>query len=597
MGMFIAVVPNRKSRPTILLCETFREDGKVRNRTLANLTDWAPEKIVAFSAALDSVRSGNVGTGMIEVLETIPHGHVHALLGTLRRLGLESALLTRRCRERDLVTAMIVARVLDPASKLSTARGFGHTTLGEALAVADAKPEELYQALDWLLGRQEAIEAKLAKRHLVDGSLLLYDLTTVWFEGATCELGKFGHSTIRAANRTACEAWRPRRGEDEVRVKEGRSNKLQILVGLLCNREGIPVSIQVFEGNAAETGTLEGQLQKVRERFGLKHIVFIADRGILRSVRIKEDLEPLGLDWITAIRKPAIRELIQQGAFQPSLFEQVDFAEIEDPAYPGERLLVFRNPMLAHDRARRREELLDRTEQELRAIQDGVIREHRPLKGEDQIGLKVGSVLNRFNVGRFFDLTITDHRFGFHRKAAQIREDAALDGFYVIRTSLSRDVMDGPEAVQAYKGLAKVETAFKQMKTEDLEIRPIYHRLADRVKAHVFLCMLAYYVEWHLRRDLAPMLFGEGDPRLAQAQRKSPVEPAKPSPATKAKRGRKRTEEGFMVQNFRGLLKSLATISLCTCQATGSKLLPFKRYTQSSPYQKRALDLLQLTPP
>ena len=573
MDMFIAVVPNRKSRPTILLRETYREDGKVRNRTLANLTDWAPEKIAALASALDAARSGNVGTGMIELLATIPHGHVHAVLGTLRRLELEQVLLTRRCRERDLVAAMIVARVLDPGSKLSTHRAFGHTTLGEAMEVADAKPEELYTALDWLLARQEAIEAKLAKRHLVDGSLLLYDLTTVWFEGDKCELGKFGHS------------------------KEGRSNKLQILVGLLCNREGIPVSIQVFEGNASETGTLEGQIQKVRERFGLKHIVFIADRGILRSVRIKEDLGPLGLDWITALRKPAIRELIQKGAFQPSLFEQVDFAEIEDPAYPGERLIVCRNPILAHDRARRREELLSRTEKELKGIQDSVNRETRPLHGKDQIGLKVGGLLNRFNVGRFFDLTITDHRFAFHRKEAQIHEDAALDGFYVIRTSLDKQTMDAAETVMAYKGLAKVETAFKQMKTEDLEIRPIYHRLADRVKAHVFLCMLAYYVEWHLRRDLAPLLFGEGDSRLAEAQRRSPVEPARPSAPTKAKRGRKRTEDGFMVHNFRDLLRDLASLSLCTCQATGSKLPPFKRYTQPSPYQKRAFDLLQLTPP
>jgi len=559
--------------PTILLRETYREDGKVRNRTLANLTDWAPEKIAALASALDAARSGNVGTGMIELLATIPHGHVHAVLGTLRRLELEQVLLTRRCRERDLVAAMIVSRVLDPGSKLSTHRAFGHTTLGEVMDVADAKPEELYTALDWLLARQEAIEAKFAKRHLVDGSLLLYDLTTVWFEGDKCELGKFGHS------------------------KEGRSNKLQILVGLLCNREGIPVSIQVFEGNASETGTLEGQIQKVRERFGLKHIVFIADRGILRSVRIKEDLGPLGLDWITALRKPAIRELIQKGAFQPSLFEQVDFAEIEDPAYPGERLIVCRNPILAHDRARRRDELLSRTEKELKGIQDSVNRETRPLHGKDQIGLKVGGLLNRFNVGKFFDLTITDHRFAFHRKEAQIHEDAALDGFYVIRTSLDKQTMDAAETVMAYKGLAKVETAFKQMKTEDLEIRPIYHRLADRVKAHVFLCMLAYYVEWHLRRDLAPLLFGEGDSRLAEAQRKSPVEPARPSAPTKAKRGRKRTEEGFTVHNFRDLLRDLASLSLCTCQATGSKLPPFKRYTKPSPYQKRAFDLLQLTPP
>jgi transposase len=571
--MFITVVPNRKSRPTILLRETFREDGKVRNRTLANLTDWAPEKIAALAAALDSARSGNVGTGMIELLETVPHGHVHAVLGTLRRLGLEQVLLTRRCRERDLVTAMIVARVLDPGSKLSTHRSFGHTTLGEVLDVAEAKPEELYKALDWLLSRQEAIEAKLAKRHLEEGSLLLYDLTSVYFEGENCELGEFGHS------------------------KEGRKGKLQILVGLLCNREGIPISVQVFKGNAAETGTLEQQIQKVRDRFCLKHIVFVADRGILRSVRIKEDLEPLGLDWITALRKPAIRELIQKGAFQPSLFEQVDFAEIEDPAYPGERLIVCRNPILAHDRARRREELLSRTEKELKVIQDSVNRTTRPLRGEDQIGLKVGAVLNHFNVGRFFDLTILEQRFAFHRKDTQIREDAALDGLYVIRTSLGKQVMNSAETVMAYKGLAKVETAFKLMKTEDLEIRPIFHRLADRVKAHVFLCMLAYYVEWHLRRDLAPLLFGEGDPRLAEAQRKNPVEPAKSSAPTKAKRGRKRTEDGFMVSNFRDLLRDLASLSLCTCQTTGSKLPPFKRYTQPSPYQKRAFDLLQLSPP
>jgi transposase len=573
MGMFIAVVPNRNSRPTILLRETYREDGKVRNRTLANLTDWAPEKIAALSAALEAARSKEAPAGMVDILETVPHGHVHAVLGTLRRLGLEQVLLTRRCRERDLVTAMIVARVLDPGSKLSTHRSFSRTTLGEILDVADAKPEELYQALDWLLARQEAIEAKLAKRHLVDGSLLLYDLTSVYFEGEACELGRFGHS------------------------KEGRKDKLQILVGLLCNREGIPISIQVFEGNAAETGTLEQQIQKVRERFGLERIVFVADRGILRSVRIKEDLAPLGLDWITALRKPAIRELIQKGAFQPSLFEQVDFAEVEDPAYPGERLVVCRNPILAYERARRREELIGRTEQELQAVQDSVNRETRPLRGEDKIGLKVGAVLNHFNAGRFFDLTITNDRFGFHRNEALIREDAALDGFYVIRTSLDRQAMGAAEAVLAYKDLSKVEAAFRQMKTEDLEIRPVFHRLADRVKAHVFLCMLAYYIEWHLRRDLAPLLFGEGDPRLAAAQRTSPVQAAKPSPATKAKRGRKRTEDGFMVHNFRDLLRDLASLSLCTCHATGTKLPPFKRTTQPSPYQKRAFDLLQLSPP
>jgi transposase len=540
--------------------------------TLANLTSWSPEKIAALSIALDSARSGNAApVGDFEILESIPHGHVHAVLGTMRRLEVEPLLLARRCRNRDLVTAMIAGRVVDPASKLATTRGFGHCSLGEALDVEGAKPDELYKALDWLLSRQEAIEAKLAKRHLTEGSLLLYDLTTVYFEGKTCELGRFGHS------------------------KEGRNDKLQILVGLLCNREGIPVSVQVFQGNAAETGTLSEQIQKVRDRFNLRHIVFVADRGILRSVRLKNDLEPLGLDWITALRRPAIRELIQKGAFQPSLFEEVDFAEIEDSEYPGERLIVCRNPMLAQDRARRRKELLARTEKDLKEIQDAVNRERRPLRGQDQIGIKVGEVLSRSRTARFFELTITDSRFAFHRKEQDLREDAALDGFYVLRTSLAPESMATPDAIHAYKGLSKVETAFKLMKTEDLEIRPVFHRLANRVKAHVFLCMLAYYVEWHMRRDLAPLLFGEEDPTAAEAQRKSPVAKARLSPKTHAKKGLKRTEDGLPVQNFRGLLKNLATCARLTFQQ--GKLPPFKRTTQPTDYQKRVFDLLQIPAP
>jgi transposase len=570
--MFIAVVPNRKSKPTILLRETYREDGKVRNRTLANLTSWPPEKIAALSAALDSVRSGDVApSGDFEILESIPHGHVHAVLGVMRRLEMEPLLLARRCKERDLAMAMIAGRIIDPASKLATTRGFGHCTLGEMLGVEGTKPDDLYMALDWLLSRQEAIEAKLAKRHLTDGSLLLYDLTTVYFEGKSCELGRFGHS------------------------KEGRNNKLQILVGLLCNRDGIPISVQVFEGNASETGTLSDQIQKVRERFGLKHIVFVGDRGILRSVRLKEDLEPLGLDWITALRKPAIRELIRKGAFQPSLFEEVDFAEIEDSEYAGERLIVCRNPMLAQDRARRRKELVARTEKELKEIQNAVNREKRPLRGQDQIGIKVGEVLARSKTARFFDLTITDSRFAFHLREQDLREDSALDGFYVLRTSLGQESMETPEAIHAYKGLSKVETAFKQLKTEDLEIRPVFHRLADRVRAHVFLCMLAYYVEWHMRRELAPLLFGEEDPAAAEAQRKSPVAKAKPSPKTRSKKGLKQTEDGLPVQNFRGLLKSLATCARITCRH--GKLPPFKRTTLPTSYQKRVFDILQIPAP
>lgn len=571
MVMFITVVPNRKSNPTILLRETRRENGKVRNHTLANLTHWAPEKIAALSAALEAARSG--APAGVQIVGSLPHGDVHAVLGTMRRLGLEQMLLSRRCRERDLVMAMIVARVLDPASKLSTARSFRSTTLGEALDVAAAKPDELYQALDWLLERQEAIENKLAKRHLTEGSLLLYDLTTVWFEGRACPLGKFGHS------------------------KEGRSDKLQILVGLLCNREGVPISAQVFEGNASETGTLAQQIQAVRERFGLTKVVFIADRGILRSVRIKDELAPIGLDWITALRKPAIRELIQKGAFQPSLFEEVDFAEIEDPAYPGERLIVCRNPVLADDRARRREELIQRTEKDLQTISNAVHRERNPLRGEDKIGLKVGAVLANWGTARFFDILITDKHLGFHRKLDFIKDDTALDGFYILRTSLTREAMDTPDAIRAYKDLAKVETAFKQLKTEDLEIRPIYHHLEGRVRAHVFLCMLAFYVEWHLRKALAPLLFGEEDPAGAEAQRSSPVAKAKPSPSTKAKKGLKQTPDGHPVQSYRDLLQTLATLGRHTCQPDDPKLPAFTRHTKPTPYQQRVFDLLQIQAP
>ena len=570
--MFISVVPNRNSRPAILLRETYREDGKVKNRTLANLTQWSPEKIAALAAALDSAR--NVGPTGGEVVGTIPHGHVHAVLGTARRLGLDSLLLARPCRERDLALAMIVGRILDPGSKLALTRDLGETrtsTLGEALKLGSVKVEELYRAMDWLLAHQDAIEKKLAKRHLQDGALLLYDLTTVFLEGTTCELGAYGHG------------------------KEGRTNKLQIVVGLLCNREGIPVSVQVYNGNVSECGTLGEQVAKVRERFGLKQVVFVADRGILRSARIKEDLLPGELDWVTALRRPAISDLIKKGAFQPSLFEEVDLAEITDPAYPGERLMVCRNPILAEERNRRRGELLDRTDRDLKVIKEAVDRFKRPLRGAGEIGRKVGTVLAHYRTGRFYDLRITDLCLSWHRKAQFIQEDTTLDGFYVIRTSVGPEVLTAEEAVKAYKDLSHVETAFRLLKTVDLEIRPIYHALSDRVRAHAFLCMLAYYLEWHMRRDLAPLLFAEEDPEARQSTRKTIVSPTRASPVALAKRNKKVTQDGFPVQDFRGVLKTLATLTQQIVQPAVTKLPTFRRMTPATPYQKRAFDLLQLS--
>lgn len=570
--MFISVVPNRNSPPAILLRETYREDGKVKNRTLANLTHWAPEKIAALAAALDSARQDGPSGG--EVVGTVPHGHVHAVLGTARRLGLDTLLLARHCRERDLALAMIVGRILEPGSKLALARELGDartSTLGEALKLGTVKVEELYQAMDWLLAHQEAIEAKLAKRHLQDGALLLYDLTTVFLEGTTCELGAYGHG------------------------KEHRNNKLQIVVGLLCNREGIPVSVQVFEGNASECGTLGEQVTKVRDRFGLKQVVFVADRGILRSARIQEDLLPCELDWVTALRRPAINDLIKKGAFQPSLFEEVDLAEITDPAYPGERLMVCRNPILAEERDRRRGELLDRTERELKVIEAAVNRPKNPLRGAGEIGRKVGAILGHYQTGRFFDVRITDLCLSWHRKTRFIKEDAALDGFYVIRTSVGPEVLSAEEAVKAYKELSHVETAFRLLKTVDLEIRPIYHALSDRVRAHAFLCMLSYYVEWHMRRDLAPMLFAEEDPEARQSTRKTIVSPTRATPVALAKRNKKVTADGFPVQDFRGVLKTLATQTQQIVQPAIAKLPTFRRVTPPTPYQQRAFVLLQLS--
>ena len=572
--MFISVIPNRNSAPAVLLRETYREDGKVKNRTLANLTSWSPEKLAALAAALDSARTDGPTGG--EVVGTIPHGHVHAVLGTARRLGMDALLLARRCRERDLALAMIVGRVLDPGSKIALARELGEagsSTLGETLELGAVKVDELYQAMDWLLAHQEAIETKLAKRHLQDGALLLYDLTTVYLEGHTCELGAFG------------------------RGKEGRHDKLQIVVGLLCNREGIPVSVQVFEGNASECLTLGDQVAKVRERFGLKHVVFVADRGILRSARLSEDLAPVGLDWVTALRRPAIGELIRKGAFQPSLFEEVDLAEISDPAYPGERLMVCRNPILAEERARRRAELLSRTERDLQVIQDAVRRPKRPLRGAAEIGKKVGAVLAHYQTGRFFQLYIGEDRFSFYRKAGFIQEDSALDGFYVIRTSVGPETLSAEEAVKAYKELSHVETAFRLLKTVDLEIRPVYHVLEDRVRAHALICMLAYYLEWHLRRDLAPLLFAEEDPEARHRTRRTIVAPTHATPVAQAKRSKKLTTDGYPVQDFRGVLKNLATLTQQIVQPGIPKLPTFRRFTPATAYQKRIFELLQLGAP
>lgn len=572
--MFITTVPNRNSNPTILLRESYREDGKVHVRTLANLTHWSKEKIATLDAAL---RGGRITVdGEFDLMPGRAHGNVHAVLGTMRRLEMENILGSRPSPERSLAMALVAGRVIEPGSRLSLARAVAEetrsTTLGEELDVTNAPVESFYAAMDWLLERQDLIEKKLAKRHLTDGVLILYDMTTVYLEGSTCTLGRYGHG------------------------KEGRNNKLQIQVGLLCTREGIPVSVQVFEGNTGETTTLQDQIRKVKERFGLTRVVFVADRGILRDIRIREDLAPQGLDWVTALRRPDIRDLLVRGAFQSSLFDEVDAAEIEDKDYPGERLVVCRNPFQAEERSRRRSELLEATDKGLKAIYLQTIRKRNPLQDDGEIGMKVGALLAKYGTGAFYELHFENGSFSYRRKLQAEKEDANLDGIYILRTSVPRESLDAGEVIRAYHSLSEVETAFRCLKTLDLQIRPVYHRLSDRVRAHAFICMLAYYVEWHMRRALAPLMNTDVDRKAAVAKAPSPVRSVGPTDAAISKRGQKRTKDGEPVQDFRDILRSLTSLTRMECRPKDPKLPSITRTNTAAPYHRKVFELLQVAP-
>lgn len=571
--MYIERVPNRNSPPAILLREAYREGGKVKKRTLVNLSKW-PEAVVE---GLRVLLKGGTAVAKLEdafdVVRSRPHGHVATVVSMLRRLQVEQLIGGAKSREQALVLALIAARILDPRSKLATARELDEqtqwSTLGEVLGVENAREEELYAAMDWLLERQPRIEAKLAERHLRDGSLVLYDTSSTYFEGRTCPLAKLGHN------------------------KDGKKGKLQIVFGMLCTAAGCPVAVEVFSGNTADPASLGTQIEKIRIRFGLERVIWVGDRGLITAARIREELAPSnGLDWITALRAPQIRQLVDGGALQLSLFDEKDLAEISDPAYPGERLVVCRNPLLAQERARKRSELLAATERELDTIVQATRRNQRALKGADQIGLRVGKVLGRFKMAKHFTLEIDEERFAYARDEAHIAAEAALDGFYVIRTSVASETLSAEDAVRAYKGLSVVERAFRSIKTVDLKIRPIHHRLVPRVKAHVFLCMLAYYVEWHMRQALAPMLFDDHDPDAGQAARDSQVAPAQRSPAAQRKAASKKTEDGLPVHSFQTLLADLATISKDCIQPRLAGAAMFDKVTRPTPVQQRALDLL-----
>ena len=571
--MYIESVANRNSPPCLLLRESYRQGGKVRKRTLANLTHWPAEVVEALRRALRDDTGVQSLEQAVEVLRSRPHGHVAAVLGALRRCGLERLLSARRCRERNAVVAMIVARILEPRSKLATARGLNGETLssslGELLGLQHADADELYAALDWLLQRQERIENALAKRHLVERTLVLYDVSTTYFDGRTCPLARLGHS------------------------HDGKPHRLQIVFGLVCDRHGCPIAVEVFPGNTSESKTFVAQIQKVRQRFRVTRVVWVGDRGMITQARIEQDLRGVdGLEWITTLRAPQIRALVHSGSLQLSLFDEQDLAEITDPAYPGERLVACRNPFLAAERARKRDELLQATQKRLDAIVEATRRPKRALRGEARIALRVGKVLGRHKMTKHFDLHITDDSFAYELDTQRIAQEAALDGIYIIRTSVPAQTLNAEDTVRAYKSLSHVEQAFRSCKSIDLHVRPIFHRLADRVRAHVLVCMLAYYVEWHMRRALAPLLFDDDDPAAADARRPSVVAPAQRSAAAQRKARTKRTDDDLPVHSFQTLLADLATIAKNRIQPTVPGVPAFDKITLPTPLQARALELL-----
>ena len=574
--MYIESVPNRNSPPAILLRESYRDAGKIKKRTIANLSDWPTEIVEGLRTLLKGGKVAPADQESIIVRRALPHGHVAAVLGTLRNISLERMLGPPRNRCRDLVIAMIVARLIAPASKLATARMLDPLTasssLGDVLGLGPVDEDELYVALDWLGERQEAIEKALARKHLHDGTLVLYDVSSSYVEGRCCELARLGYN------------------------RDGKKGKLQIVYGLLCAADGCPVAIEVFEGDTGDPRTLAAQIDKVKKRFALERVALVGDRGMITQARLDAEIAPAGLDWITALRAPAIRTLVEAGALQMSLFDQRDMAAITSPDYPGERLIVCRNPDLARERTRKREDLLAATEADLAVIAAAVRRARNPLHGEAEIALKVGAVVNRHKVAKHFELSIGEASFSFHRKTEAIAAEAALDGIYVVRTNLPKKLLDDAATVGAYKGLARVERAFRSLKTVDIHLRPIFHWTTPRVRAHVLLCMLAYHVEHHIRARLAPMLSDETDHEAAAALRASIVAKAERSEAARRKQTTGLTDDGLPVHSFQSLLADLATYARIQATTALNDKYVFTLHTRPTPIQQRAFELLAVNP-
>ena len=566
--MYIAKIPNRNSPPTYLLRESYRENSKVKNRTLANLSALPLEQIELLSRVLQGETLVPAGDAF-RMIRSLPHGHVHAVLAMLRRLGLESVIASRPCRERDLVVAMIAQRILHPSSKLAATRLWETTTLAEELGVGDTDVDELYAALDWLLQRQKRIENKLAKRHLREGTRVLYDVSSSSYFGHTCLLARLGHN------------------------RDGRRDLPCIVYGVLTDAQGCPISVEVYPGNTGDPTTVPDQVEKLRGRFGLKRVVLVGDRGMLTQAQINKLREQPGLGWLSALRPEAIRKLIEKGCLERSLFDERNLAEITSPDFPQERLVACFNPLLEDRRRRKRESLLAATEKQFARIAAEVARRKKKPLTKAEIGVKTGKVLNKYKVGKHFTLTIEDGHFSWQRQQEEIKEEAALDGIYVIRSSEPAEDLSADDAVRNYKRLADVEQAFRTLKGLELLVRPIHHRVDDRVRAHLFVCLLAYYVQWHLKRVWAPLLFADEHLTEHRADR-DPVAQAEPAAKVCRKKALRRSEEGYPLNSFRTLLAALATQSRTTCQfGDGDSAIPISKTTDPSALQNEAFRLLQ----
>ncbi len=575
--MYIETIPNRSSPPAILLREGYREGGKVRKRTLANLSSWDPQLVEHFRVLLKGGVAVESAASVLSIERALPHGHVAAVLGAARGSGSTLWFGSAPKELQPVLQAMLVARLLEPASKLATHRMLhddtAATSLGRVLGVGQCSADDLYRALDWLHDAQAGIERRLARQHLLGSTLVLYDLTSTWLTGRCCELAARGHS------------------------RDGKRDDPQIVFGLVCTAEGCPISVEVFKGNTADPATVAAQVAKLKDRFGIQRIAWAGDRGMLTTARIEQVLKPQGMDWVSSLRAPQIAQLAaEHGPFQPSLFDERNLLELTSQHFPGERLVVCRNPLLAEERARKRLELLVATEADLAKIAAATQRARTALRGEQAIALRVGRVIERFHMAKHFALTITDTSLAWVRKHEAIAAEAALDGLYVIRTSLPKDQLDAGATVAAYKSLAHVERAFRSMKTVDLNVRPVFHYSETRVRAHVFLCMLAYYVEWHMRQRLKPMLFDDEHLDEASASRASPVAKAVRSEHAKAKDASKTADGGLPLHSFRTLLKDLATLTYNIARTAANPDATIAVTARPTPIQAKAFELLGLSP-